>query len=562
MTDKNYSDIALEYCQEVIDGNIMASRWVVLACKRHISELKKQKKAEFLYKYDESKARKVCRFVELQYHTKGKWAQQKQKINLEPWQVFFLCSVFGWVQKKNNLRRYMEALLLVPRKNGKSALAAAIGLYMLMADDEYGAEIYSGATSEKQALEVFTPAKIMARSNPDMLEAIGVQVNASNICIMKNGSKFEPIIGNPGDGSSPSCAIIDEVHEHKASTQIDTMLTGMGARDQPLMLYITTAGDNLAGPCYAMQMEAQKMLEGSAENNPRYFALIFGIDPDDEWDDIRTLRKANPNYGVSVSEDFLLAQLATAKANARKQSSFKTKHLNVWVGAMDAFFNMDRWKQSADIAMDMDDLKGEPCYIGLDLASRVDIAAVEILFPRSDGGYIRFGLYYLPEAAVRNGACEHYQAWKDDGILTITDGEMIDFAVIRDDILDLCREFDVRELCFDPFQATMLITELMQLGIPCVEVRATVNNFSEPMKTLDGLIREKKIVHDGDPCMNWMMSNVVARVDAKDNVYPRKDRAENKIDGPVALIMAIGRCIIGEDNSLDDAINGMISAQF
>lgn len=543
---QDYAQTAENYAYDVISGQILASKYIQLAAKRHINDLKRIKDDGFAYTFDAKKAEKACRFIEAQYHTKGKWAQKKEHLLLEPWQIFFVCNVFGWVSKDKGLRRYREVLLLVPRKNGKSALAAAIGLYMLCADGEYGAEVYTGATSEKQAKEVFTPAQIMARMNPDMCDYFGVAVNASNIHILSNGSKMEPIIGNPPDGSSPSCAIADEVHEHKDSRLIDTMVTGMGARDQPLMLYITTAGDNIAGPCYQLQLEAQQCLDGTMEND-KLFALIYGIDQGDDWTEVNTLKKANPNFGVSVSDDFLLSQLQNAKNSARKQSAFLTKHLNVWVGSRDAFFNVDKWNQcKSDVFLK--DYYGRQIYIGLDLASRVDIAALEILIPDGDD-YIRFGKYYLPESALDGN--DHYKAWSIEGWLTITEGEIIDFNEIKNDILELCSQFEVRELAYDPFQATMLITELMAEGVPVVEMRPTVLNFSEPMKALDGIIRANKIKHNGDPVQTWMIGNVTAKEDAKENVYPRKERPENKIDGVVALIMALGRHINHKENSID-----------
>ena len=543
---QDYAQTAENYAYDVISGQILASKYIQLAAKRHLNDLKRIKDDGFAYTFDAKKAEKACRFIEAQYHTKGKWAQKKEHLLLEPWQIFFVCNVFGWVSKDKGLRRYREVLLLVPRKNGKSALAAAIGLYMLCADGEYGAEVYTGATSEKQAKEVFTPAQIMARMNPDMCDYFGVAVNASNIHILSNGSKMEPIIGNPPDGSSPSCAIADEVHEHKDSRLIDTMITGMGARDQPLMLYITTAGDNIAGPCYQLQLEAQQCLDGTMEND-KLFALIYGIDQGDDWTEVNTLKKANPNFGVSVSDDFLLSQLQNAKNSARKQSAFLTKHLNVWVGSRDAFFNVDKWNQcKGDVFLK--DYYGRPIYIGLDLASRVDIAALEILIPDGDD-YIRFGKYYLPESALDGN--DHYKAWSIEGWLTITEGEIIDFNEIKNDILELCSQFEVRELAYDPFQATMLITELMAEGVPVVEMRPTVLNFSEPMKALDGIIRANKIKHNGDPVQTWMIGNVTAKEDAKENVYPRKERPENKIDGVVALIMALGRHINHKENSID-----------
>lgn len=551
---------ANKYARDVAGGKIPACRWIVKACERHLSDLRQSKKSDFRYKFDPKAAEKVCIFVQQMPHTKGKWAAKRQKLELESWQMFFLCSIFGWKRKSDGMRRFRRALLLVPRKNGKSALAAAVGLYMLCADNEFGAEVYSGATSEKQAYEVFRPAKIMAQKNDELRDYFGLEVNASNLNIVDNGSRFEPVIAKPGDGASPSCAIVDEYHEHKTDAMVDTMETGMGSREQPLMLVITTAGDNLAGPCYQMQLDAQKMLEGTVDDD-QTFALIYTTDADDEWTSVETMKKANPNFGVSVSEDFLLARLQDAKTNSRKQSTFLTKHLNQWVGARDAFFNMDRWRKCTDSSLRLEDFEGRRCFIGLDLASKIDVAALEILFPLGGGDYIRFGKYYLPESAVDSGVSEHYQGWMREGWLTVTDGEIIDFNRIKHDILDLSSRFQVEEVAYDPHQATMLVTELMEQGVPVVEMRHTVLHLSEPMKTVDGLVRAGQLRHNGDPVMTWMMSNVVAKVDAKDNVYPRKDRPENKIDGPVALIMAMGRSMAAKDMDISDAISDMISVR-
>jgi phage terminase large subunit-like protein len=552
---------AHKYAVDVVSGKIQVCKWITLACQRHLDDLRESKAdPQYPYFYCEKSAERVCKFIQALPHTKGKWASSGEKLVLGSWQLFFVCCVFGWKRKKDNMRRFRRAALWVPRKNGKSALAAAIGLYMLAADGEYGAEVYSGATSEKQAWEVFRPAKIMAEKTPEFLEYYGVKVNASNISTQKTGSRFEPVIGKPGDGSSPHCSIIDEYHEHKDDQLMDTMETGMGAREQPLVLMITTAGDNISGPCYQLQLDAQKMLEGVIEDN-QTFALIYTIDQGDDWKDIEVIKKANPNYGVSVDDDFLLARLNDAKNNARKQGIFQTKHLNVWVGSREAYFNVDRWHQCADGNLNLDDFKGRDCYLGLDLASRVDIAALEILFPLGNDDFVRFGKYYLPESALENGATDHYKAWALDGWITITEGEIIDFNEIKADILELCSKFNVRELGYDPFQATMLITDLMAEGVPVVEMRPTVLNFSEPMKFLDSLIRAKQIRHSGDPVMSWMISNVVAKEDAKENVYPRKDRAENKIDGVVALLMGLGRSMNNSEDDISSAINNMLSVR-
>lgn len=560
MSEYPHSNVADQYARDCASGKILTNKWVRLACQRHLDDLKRQKNKDYPYYFDSEAADWAVRFIELMPHTKGKWAAKRELLNLQPWQKFFVCSLFGWKRKKNKTRRFRKADLFVPRKNGKSALAAAIGVLMFVGDGEYGAEVYSGATTQDQAWEVFRPARLMCKNNPSEFfhSTYGIEVNASNLCVPDDMSRFEPLIGDPGDGSSPHCAIVDEYHEHKDDRLYDTMLTGMGAREQPIILNITTAGDNISGPCYARQNEIQRMLDGLVQDDET-FALIYGIDEGDPWDSVDSLKKANPNFGVSVGEDFLLARLNEARNNARKQSIYKTKHLNVWVGSRDAYYNVEMWNSLSDPLLDLYQFRGQKIYIGLDLASRVDIAALEILIPREDGTYIQFGKHYLPEDTATQ---EHYVGWMRDGYLTVTDGNSIDFHEIKSDILQLCADFEVIELVFDPFQATMLITELMNEGVNVVELRATVLNFSEPMKELDSLIRKGKIKHNGDPCFAWMLSNVTAKADRKDNVFPTKERDENKIDGPVALMMALNRAIQGEDRSLELAINSPLGVTY
>ena len=539
---------AERYARDVTAGRVAACKWVRLACERHRSDRKREEQKEFPFKFDRTKAERACEFIELLSHTKGKWAAAGLLLTLEPWQNFFVCSIFGWVRKADDLRRFRKALLLVPRKNGKSQLAAAIGLYMMSVDGEHGAEVYSGATTEKQAWEVFRPARLMAQKSEAFRDQFGVEVNASNINILSTDSRFEPIIGKPGDGASPSCAIIDEYHEHATDEQFDAMETGQGAREQPLMLVITTAGSNMSGPCYALQLEAQKVLEGVRPNDA-LFALIYTVDPKDDWTKIKALKKANPNFGVSVGEEFLVSRQREAIESARKQGTFQTKHLNMWVGARDAYFNVQKWLECREPGLALEDFEGQACLISMDLASKIDLAAVELLFPRDDGGYARFGRYYLPEATVEAGENEHYRGWMRDGWLTVTDGDMIDHRVIRDDILDFRDRFNITELAYDPDNATMLVRDLQDEGISCIEVRPTLPNFSDPMKTLDALIRAGRIAHNGDPVMTWALSNVVTRPDAGERVYPRKERPENKIDSVVALIMALARAMQPEEEA-------------
>lgn len=568
-TERDYISIAENYAKGVISGDIPACKWVRLACQRHLDDIKKSA-GDWPYRFDEKAANRVCRFVELQYHTKGIWASRRERLVMQPWQVFLTVSIFGWLRKDDGYRRFRRALLLVPRKNGKSAWAAAVGLYMLLQDGEFGAEVYSGATSEKQAWEVFGPARLMANRNEALKSHYSLTVNASNLHILDNGSKFEPLIGKPGDGSSPSCAIIDEYHEHDTDDLLGTMQTGMGARQQPLLLVITTAGWNIAGPCYAMMMNARRVVEGIVEDD-ELFALMYGIDKGDDWTLPEVLQKANPNFGISVGDKFLLSEQRQAINDARHVTKFKTKHLNEWVNAKDVYFNVQRWLD-AETSVSLDDFEGQPVRIGVDLASKVDIAAVELVFRledcscgasdrlRADGfKFARFGFYYLPSAAVERPENDHYHAWSHEGLLRVSDGEMNDQTRIRDDIMWLRDKFQLLEVAYDPDQARLLVSELEEEGIKCTEITATMKNFSDPMKEMDGMIREKQIAHNGDPIFSWMLSNVVTKANHKDQVYPRKERDENKIDGVVAHIMALNRWLDAPGSNIDDFVNNMIS---
>lgn len=561
----DYCARAEKYARDVIAGRIPACKWTRLACERHFADKRRVRQKDWPYRFDVAVADRVCRFLELLPHIKGRWARRDPKhpdahrLRLSPFQIFIACSLYGWVQKRTGRRRFRKASVYLPRKNGKSTLAAGIGHWMAWMDGEPGAEVYSGATSEKQAWEVFGPARLMAKNEPDMIEALGIEANASNLIRLSDGSKFEPIIGKPGDGASPHCSITDEYHEHPTSEQYDTMLTGMGAREQPLALVISTAGDNLAGPCYDDWLTIKKILEGVLVDDT-HFGIIYASDDDDDWTSEIALRKANPNYDVSVSAEFLRQQQRDAINNARKQGVFKTKHLNIWVQARDAYVNMQRWAECHDATLRMESLERRRCYIGMDLASKVDLAAIEVLFPLDDGEFARFGRYYLPDETVQAPENEHYRAWAREGWLTVTEGNIIDFTRILEDIEALQSRFAIAELAYDPAQATMLVTELQNAGVTCVELRPTVLNYSEPMKQVEALIRDRKLKHNGDPVMTWAMSNVVAKLDAKDNVYPRKERPENKIDPFVALCAAMARAMVSPGGDFDAFLQNPLSA--
>jgi phage terminase large subunit-like protein len=544
---------ANKYARDVVAGRIPACKEVRQACQRHIDDLKRSKAKNYPYRFDKDAAERVAQFGQLLPHTKGKWAQKQERIKLEPWQLFIFCSVFGWLRNKSGNRRFTEAYCEIPRKNGKSVIAAVVGNYMFCADGEYGAEVYCGATTEKQAWEVFRPAKLMLEKTPALKSAAGIEIMAKNISIPADGSRFEPLIGNPGDGSSPSCALVDEYHEHDTPDLYDTMLTGMGAREQGLMFIITTAGFNLAGPCYDKRRQAQQMLDGVMPND-ELFAIIYTIDPDDDWQDPAVLRKANPNYGVSVSEEFLLKQQRDAIRYPSRTNAFLTKHLNIWVSARTAWLNMADWHSCGDGSLTLDQFVGRECWMGVDLASKTDIASIALIFrDEGDAGrdkWIVFTRNYLPEGAIERAGNNRaaYEAWQNAGHLVVTDGEEIDFDQIRDEIRDLAAMFQINEIAYDPWRATQLAHQLMKDGAEIIEYRNTVQNMSPPMREMEAAITGKRLVHPEDPVLTWMASNVVAKTDAKENIFPRKERNENKIDGIIAILMALGRAMNSETN--------------
>lgn len=549
MTDepRDHVKIATKYAQDVVKGKTLACRWVRLAAARFLDDLKasKAKGTTFPYYFHPEAAARPCRFIEKLHHTKGAWASRGERFIMSPWQVFITVAIFGWLRLDDGMRRFRRVFLLIPRKNGKSQWAAAVGLYMLCADHEYGAEVYAGATTEKQAWEVFRPARLMALRNAALCRRFGVKVTGSNLNIIGNASRFEPIIGNPGDGSSPSCSIHDEYHEHETDTQVDTMSTGMGARDQPLQLVISTAGANIAGPCYTAQLEAQKVLQGITEGED-LFACIWTVDEGDDWTTDDALRKANPNIDVSVKFEFLKNAQRAAIASARKQGIFQTKHLNKWVSAKAAYFNIESWFQSTRSDLKIEDYTGRECVVGLDGATKVDLAASCVFFPDKDEnglitGGAMFWKYYAPEGTVEQPENENYRTWEIDGWLTVNEGESTDFEAMREDLNWLREEHQVLAIFYDPNQLTYFAQTMVNKdGAPMVEYRQSVLNFSEPMKTMDALIRGKKIPHDGNPITSWCVSNVVAKENAKEEVFPRKERPENKIDGMVAAIIALG----------------------
>ena len=558
MDASNYAAIAKRYAEQVVAGEILACRWVQRACQRQLDDLAKFKGKASPYSFNPKLADKdgrsfypadnLCAFIERLPHVKGPLAGEP--IQLEPWQAFILTTVFGWV-KSNGTRRFRRSYIEVPRGNAKSTLSSAVALYMLAADREGGAEVYSLATTRDQARIVFGDAQTMARRSPGFRRRFSVEVGAHNMHVLASGSKFEALSaeGSTLDGLNIHFGCVDELHAHKTRTVYDVVETGTGKRDNSLLWVITTAGSNRTGICYEVRTFVTKLLDGVFEDDSQ-FGIIYGLDDGDDWTAESALIKANPNWDISVKPEVLLPLQAKAMQLPSAVNNFKTKHLNEWVNADTAWMDMRAWDACADSTLDIEAFIGQPCWIGLDLASKTDIAALVLVFPHPEiaDAYAVFGKYYLPEDTVSSAGNSQYEGWMRTGRLTVTPGNVIDFGWIEADLLEMASRFEVQAVAFDPFQATQLSTRMLSEGLPMIEVRPTVLNFSEPMKTLEALVLQKKLAHDSDPVLTWMASNVVAHLDVKDNIYPRKERAENKIDGIVALIMALSRAIKPGEN--------------
>jgi len=542
---KDHVRAGLEYAEQVVAGQIPAAEPLKLACRRQLADLERWRGADQPNHFDERKAARICTFVEAMPHIKGKWARHgRGLIELQPWQSFILTTIFGWL-RADGTRRFRQVYIEVPRKNAKSTITSAVALFMLALDGEEGAEIYSAATTRDQAAIVFRDSMAMVAKSPEFCRSLGVSSNSLAIFQKATNSRFMALSSQDHrlDGLNPHFSMLDEVHAMIGRGLFDVLDTAMGARSQPLLWLITTAGSNQAGICYEQHEYLRRILQGSVADDS-YFGVIYTIDTvTDDWTNPEVWCKANPNYGISVDPEDLLRQAKKAVIMQAAQSAFLTKRLNVWVHADSAWLDMLAWSRCADSTLNLEDFHGRPCYVGLDLASRNDIAAVVLLFPMDNNKLAFFGRYYLPDDAVERDLSGHYDAWVRQERLITTEGAITDMEVIVDDLVAFMARFDIKSVCFDPWQIAPLLAALQKRGVtvPMVEIRQTTQNISPAMKELEAMVLGGLIVHDGCPVTSWMMSNVVCHYDHKDNVFPKKERAENKIDAALAAMFALNQ---------------------
>ena len=544
---RNYSQIAYEFAEEAARDRYGRKhcKWIRLAAKRHLADLKKQRRKAYAFEFDEWHGNDVCDFLEKLPHVEGQW--DSPTLDLAPAQVFILACVFGWRKKSDGTRRFTTAYIEMARKGAKSTLTAGVVHYCLSCEGELGPQVVIGATTREQADKVFGPAKKMAERTPAYREAFGVEVWANSITNADSGGFVQPINAKPStqDGWNPFLVVLDELHAHKDRGLYDVMRSSFGARRSQLLWLITTAGYNVEGVCFEQRQFAVKMLEGVLEAD-HYFAAIFTLDEgDDEFDPTKWI-KANPLMPTTPSVDVMQAYAAEAHASPDSHAEFKTKRLNIWTSAKNGWLNMTRW-QNCRL-----DLPAEgPCFGGLDLASTEDITSFYLVWLTDDG--IRFrGWNYLPEATVRprtERGNVPYQRWAREGWLTVTPGDAVDYAYILRDVQRALDEHEITEIGFDPWNATQLCAQLLEDGAPMVEIRQGPKSMHPAMQALERHLKMRRIDHGGDPVLTWAASNIVARRDVNENMAPDRKHSHEKIDPVVACLNGLARAVVHQEQT-------------
>lgn len=547
-----------QYIDDVLSGRQVVCKWVKLAVERHVRDLE-QGAARGL-RFDQAAARHVIDFFGFLRHSKGEWAGQV--VTLEPWQQFALASAFGWQRYHEAygewFRRFRQTYLEVARKNGKSTIAAGVALYLLDADREPGAEVYTAATKREQARIAWSEAKRMVQSSPFLRRRI--KAVRDNLHIVGTASKLEPLGRDTDsmDGLNVHGAIIDELHAHKNREIWDLLDTATGSRRQSLLFGITTAGVDKLSLCWNLHEYTEKILEQTAHDDS-FFGIIYTLDQEkkdadgkvieagDDWEDESCWIKANPNLGASKKLDDLRRKALQAKEVPTAQNSFLQRELNFWTQATVRWVNAPHWLACGQ-AVSEDGLRGRTCFGGLDLSSTMDVTAFVLVFPPQSQGdpYQVVCRFWVPEETMRERTKRDrvlYETWVRQGYMMTTPGNVIDHEFIVSEIDELAQRYDIQEIAFDRWGAAQIQTKLQEMGGEdfLVQFGQGYASMNAPTKELERLIGNGGIAHGGQPVLTWMAGNVVASKDAAGNIKPDKARSTEKIDGVVALIMALDR---------------------
>lgn len=490
--------------------------------------------------FDEKAARRAVDFFHYYLvHVTGKQYAGKP-FTLSPWQEDIIRTLFGWM-RPNGTRRYREALIYVPRKNGKTTLCAGICLYALFCDGEAGAEIYSAAADVQQAAIVFKAAMQMVLRDPELSSRAKVYPGYKSIQLRSDDSSFKAITSDAKTkhGYNAHVYILDELHVQNDRELVDVLETSQGSRMQPLAIYITTADYDRPSICNEKHKYASDVRDGTIED-PYFLPAIFEATIEDDWKDPEVWKKANPNYGISVLPEYLEEKCQRAQDIATYENTFKRLHLNIKTQTAMKWLRLEKWRELDD--EEEPDLAGQECYAGLDLASTTDIAAYALAFDSGDGGFHTKYRFFVPEENAEERQKRDrvpYMTWAEQGLITLTPGNVIDYEFIEQSIYADAEVYQLLELAYDPFQATDLVNRLDKNGIQVAKLPQNFGKLNAPSKELERLVLAKLIHHYGNPVIRWMVGNVMVVQDAMNNIRPDKKRSSEKIDGVTALLMAI-----------------------
>lgn len=535
MKDLRTADEATEYAQKIIAGDIVACKHIHRACVRHMRDLERNE-----FYYDVKAASRVYRFFELLKHVKGPDAGKR--FTLQPFQKFILGNIFGWKNSDNGYRRFQQAYVEVPRKNGKSFLCSGVGLYGLLADGEGGPEIYSVATKIEQANIVWKVAVQIARGCAELGDLL--KMRAHEIINDANNGSFKALASDSKtlDGLNPHIAIADELHAWQDSHLYFVIRDGMGARRQPLLFAITTAGSTPQGICHDIRLHVVKMLQSEPDFDDRVFGFISTIDEKDKWDEPRSWKKANPLLGTALGEAAFKDEVEQAKKIPSRKTEFCNVRLNIWINSKDAWLDVEQWRRLARPIKE-NDLLGKPCYIGLDMSATTDMTAIALVFPEiANGKHYVLPKFYLPRKALlkrENESINFYRHWLNDGWLQEAGDSVISKDTISSTIIELAQNYDVEKVCVDPWHAAQIVSDLEEQGVPCLAVRQGYAHIGTACKELEGMIAGEEIEHNGNPIMSWNVANAVVDRDPNGNIKPNKKKSTDKIDGVSALLTAI-----------------------
>ena len=499
--------------------------------------------------YSKEKADAAIKFISALKFTKGEWAGRP--FILQPWQKKFIRKLFGYVNK-DGTRRYRTAYLEIPRKNGKSELAAAIALYLLFADGEPGAEIYSAAADREQASLVFNAAATMVRNSKSLSKISRIINSQKRIVFYKKNSFYRAISSEAYSkhGFNTHAVVYDELHVAPNRDLWDTLQTSMGARRQPLMLAITTAGYDRNSICWEVHEYARQVRDGVIKD-PSFLPVIYSADPEDDWTDEKVWAKANPNLGVTIKLDFLRQECQRAKEIPAYQNTFRRLYLNQWTQQDTRWIDMEAWRECGG-KVDYEELANLRCWAGVDLSTTTDISSCALVFePDSDGVVHVLSYNWVPReniaARVRRDRVP-YDLWAQQGHITATEGNVIDYDYIRIAITDeIKRRFPLLQVVgYDPWNATKWAIDLESEGVPVMEVRQGFKTMSPACKELERLIIGRKLRHNNNPVLTWAMDNLVVAQDPAGNIKPAKDKSTERIDPAVAVIIAISTMLQSE----------------